>query len=249
MVPSLTETICRLGKRDHVVGCTQFCVRPPDLHRTAVLVGGTKDPNLSTVADLSPDLIVVNSEENRPEDIHRCRSITQVLETFPKSPRDVPNMLRSLGEMIAAKDAAEVMVRNIEEQINFLDLRRPGKGASFAYFVWKNPYMVASKDTYISRCLELAGFRNVVEESVRYPSVDLASLKSLAPDMLLLGSEPFPFRQRDVADIASEFASPQRIMRIDGQLMSWYGSITAELLQQLMIWPNCEQRFLREFQS
>ncbi len=50
LVPSLTHALATAGLTAKIVGCTQFCVEPPGLHRSAVLVGGTKDPNLEAIA-------------------------------------------------------------------------------------------------------------------------------------------------------------------------------------------------------
>jgi ABC-type Fe3+-hydroxamate transport system substrate-binding protein len=212
-----------------------------------VLVGGTKDPDLSVIADLSPDLIIVNTEENRADDIARCRSIAEVVETFPTSPKDVPDMLRTIGRAIDAFTQADERAAVIEEQIQHLEKVCPGSNVSFAYFIWKQPYMVASTDTYISRSLELAGFHNVIKQHVRYPSIELGVMRDLHPEVIFLSSEPYPFRQRDVGEILSAYPSVKRLMRIDGRLMSWYGTTTLELLQQLASWPNCGRGFVRDF--
>ena len=46
------------------IGVTRFCEQP-DL----LAVGGTKDPDVERIVGLRPDLVVVNDEENRIEDV------------------------------------------------------------------------------------------------------------------------------------------------------------------------------------
>ena len=61
LVPSVTETLLAWGIEP--VACTRFCEQPDLPH-----VGGTKDPDVAAIADLAPDLVVVDEEENRRED-------------------------------------------------------------------------------------------------------------------------------------------------------------------------------------
>ena len=68
LVPSTTETLFALGVGHHVVGRTAFCVLPREA-LTVPEVGGTKTPNIERIAALQPDLILVNAEENRAEDV------------------------------------------------------------------------------------------------------------------------------------------------------------------------------------
>ena len=65
LVPCLTELLCELGLKDSIVGCTNYCVRPLGLHKTAKLIGGTKDPDIDLIRSLEPTHLVVNREENR----------------------------------------------------------------------------------------------------------------------------------------------------------------------------------------
>jgi ABC-type Fe3+-hydroxamate transport system substrate-binding protein len=61
LVPSGTETLLRLGAP--VLACTRFCEQPGIPH-----VGGTKNPDVGAIIALEPDLVVMDSEENRRED-------------------------------------------------------------------------------------------------------------------------------------------------------------------------------------
>ena len=81
--------------------------------------------------------------------------------------------------------------------------------------------MVAGPDTYISRLLEYWGFQNLVLDSERYPVIDLGEISKLSPDFLMLSTEPFPFRKRDLPDF--EGLGIKRILKVDGRMMSWHG--------------------------
>lgn len=82
--------------------------------------------------------------------------------------------------------------------------------------------MAAGNDTFIHHMLMQAGWNNLIE-SPRYPEVSIQELKRLKPDVLLLSSEPYPFKAKDVAEL-SQILPQTRVMLVDGELFSWYGS-------------------------
>jgi iron complex transport system substrate-binding protein len=240
LVPSLSETICALGGQQQIVGCTSFCVRPANLHRTAALVGGTKDPNIEQIRKLGADLVLVNEEENRIEDVRQIELFSKVHNTFPRSPRDVPSMLKKLGAVVKLERAADITADKIQRQIDEIDLL-PKIEQSFAYLIWKEPLMVVSSDTYISKVLEMRGLRNVYEtSSIRYPVSNFENLQSLNPDIVFLSTEPYSFRRRDAIFLRKACPDLNRIYKIDGQLFSWYGTYTSQCLNDLRIWRTEE---------
>jgi iron complex transport system substrate-binding protein len=234
LVPSITKTLCDLGLKNQIVGITNFCIDPADLHRTAVRVGGTKDPDLHRISELSPTHIILNEEENRAVDIASLRAEFNTLVTFPKTPRDVPIMVRQIGAYLGVEDKAQSMASDIQNKIErVIELRcwQELLGKRFLYLIWRDPWMAAGKDTYISNFLELTGLENVLNSSERYPVVDLKNSEYLNPDVILLSSEPWPFRKRDAEHIR-EILGPShpKLWWIDGKALSWYGSTTDEAL-------------------
>jgi iron complex transport system substrate-binding protein len=238
LVPSLTKTICDFGLQSKIVGCTNFCVDPSNLHRTSKRVGGTKDPNLEMIFELAPTHVIVNDEENRPCDIEALLSRCHVLSTFPKSPLDVPTLLRNMGNFLGCPDISEQRAVALEGALSLLETNSGSfgtRGERFAYLIWRDPWMAVSTDTYISRFMEILGFRNVVETSARYPVVEPADIIALGVDLIFMSSEPWPFRKRDAAawrDIVGNSAS--KIRWIDGQAMSWYGTSTFEAIEKIL---------------
>src|SRR6186713_2406059 len=69
LVPSQTELLYDLGLTDEVVGQTLFCIHPPEMHAFKPRIGGTKKLNFTRIAELEPDLIIANKEENEQAQI------------------------------------------------------------------------------------------------------------------------------------------------------------------------------------
>lgn len=231
LVPSLTHLLTDLGLKNHIAGCTKFCVQPPDLHRGAALCGGTKDPDIAKIRALRPSHILVNEEENKPEHIEELAAIAPVLNTFPKSPADVPGLIDDVCVFLGIRDDRHLAAQCRSLITETKDLAGPRTPRTFVYFIWKNPWMVVGRDTYISRFLELLGWKNLVDADDRYPSVELP-LPGERPDVLLLSTEPWPFRKRDLKDLASAWPGHPPVLKADGMLCSWYGSMLIPALDE-----------------
>jgi ABC-type Fe3+-hydroxamate transport system substrate-binding protein len=92
-----------------------------------------------------------------------------------------------------------------------------------AYFIWQEPWMVAGRDTFINSLLKLNGWENVFENNEsRYPEIKLEELKRLQPDLILLSSEPYPFKEKHAEKLRQ--ICNARVELVDGEYFSWYGS-------------------------
>lgn len=222
LVPSQTELLYDLGLWEKVVGITRFCVHPWPLVKEKEKVGGTKDLQLDKILSLQPDLVIGNKEENTQEDI-------EALEThFPVWMSDVNDltsaleMIRVIAQMCAVESEGQKMVEAIERQFAKLAPRTENPRTA-AYFMWKNPYMLAAEETFIHAMLEVCGLENCLKGKSRYPEVDLTELLELQPNFLFLSSEPYPFKERDRVELQKRFPN-SKVHLVDGELFSWYGS-------------------------
>ena len=82
--------------------------------------------------------------------------------------------------------------------------------------------MAAGRQTFINYMLEYLGFENVVRDA-RYPEVDLNEDWYENVDVILLSSEPYPFKTKHIEELAPKFPNTQ-ILLVDGEMFSWYGS-------------------------
>ena len=63
----------------------------------------------------------------------------------------------------------------------------------------------------------------------RYPEVTLEQARERRPDVVLAPSEPYPFKQRHVAQL--EAVAPVRL--VDGQDLFWWGARTPAAIDRL----------------
>ncbi len=225
LVPSQTELLHYLGLEEETIGITKFCLHPNDWFRNKTRVGGTKTVDIERVMALKPDLIIANKEENQKE---------QILELAEKCPlwlsdivtlEDAYEMIISVGELTETKEKAEELVEKLK--IDFSKITNTNselvQRKKTAYFIWQKPYMVAGNGTFINEIIKIGGFENVFGNQERYPEVSEEELIKLSPELILLSSEPFPFRDKHIKKF-KELCPKATVRLVDGELFSWYGS-------------------------
>lgn len=219
LVPSQTELLHHLGLDAEVVGITKFCVHPEAWFRSKTRVGGTKNVNIGKVRELNPTLIIANREENVQAQVEQ---LALEFETYVSNVCDLASafdMIRTIGQLTQKVDAALNLVHTIDKGFGQLE---PKTKLRAVYAIWNNPLMVAGCDTFIHDMMAHAGFENCMTEP-RYPQIDLEKLCKLSPDVVLLSSEPFPFKAKHVK--AFQRVLPKsKVVLVDGELFSWYGS-------------------------
>lgn len=224
LVPSQTELLADLGLEAEVVGITKFCVHPANWFQQKKRVGGTKTVSPDKVAALAPDLIIGNKEENEQTQIEALAARYPVWMSDIRNLKDALDMIGGVGELTGKPEAAKDLVHRIEQDFDALHMPAAGLNPlKIAYLIWRKPYMVAAGDTFIDEMLRVAGFHNVFGHLNRYPEISLEELAARQPEAIFLSSEPFPFAEKHFGPVR-EVCPAARIMIVDGEMFSWYGS-------------------------
>jgi ABC-type Fe3+-hydroxamate transport system substrate-binding protein len=235
LVPSLTEVVCALGAASRLVGVTRYCTDPADVVSRLPRVGGTKNPDLARIVALRPDLVLVNTEENRKEDFDRLAAAG--LRTFVSFPRTVAQAADSV-ERIAAALGADDEGRALATEIRAARREAVARRRPRRVFcpIWRNPWMSFNHDTYAHDVLLCAGAENVCGEAgERYPNVDIEEVIAAGPEVILLPDEPYRFTERHRQELPALSDSPAwraaPVHLVDGKALSWYGPRTAAALR------------------
>lgn len=229
LVPSQTELLYDLGLDDRVIGITKFCVHPPHWIKQKVIVGGTKKLNHKIIAAHNPDLIIGNKEENTKEDI------LQLEKQFPVWMSDIYTLQDALHMIIELSKITDTVLEGerIKQSIidEFEQLRSlPIAPKRVAYFIWKDPMMVAASNTFIDHMLQTIGCINVFSKNEfpafaaeRYPQIKEQDLMEAHPHEIWLSSEPFPFKAKHESFFKA-LCPHAEVKIVDGEMFSWYGS-------------------------
>ena len=168
---------------------------------------------------LKPDLIIGNKEENYIE------GIDELAKHYPVWMSDITgldvafDMILAIGNLVDERAKSISIVEKIKEGFASLPYK---SRKSALYLIWKGPYMAAGRETFIDEMMDFAGFENVLSEA-RYPELTLEAIQELNPEAILLSSEPYPFKQKHIAEIKAILPKCD-IQLVDGEMFSWYGS-------------------------
>jgi ABC-type Fe3+-hydroxamate transport system substrate-binding protein len=225
LVPSVTETLVAWDMAP--IACTRFCEQPGIAH-----VGGTKDPAVDDIVALAPDVVVMCEEENRREDAAALNAAGVATAALAiDSLADVAPALRALAAVVGVAPADVAALPGTAE------VRAPdgpgapaGERARAFVPIWRRPWMSLSGGTYGSSLLAALGVTNVfADAATRYPEVTLDAARAARPDVVLAPSEPYPFRERHIEELAS--VAP--VVLVDGQDLFWWGVRTEAALDRL----------------
>lgn len=221
LVPSQTELLFDLDLDEEVVGITKFCIHPENWFRTKERVGGTKQLHLDKIKQLQPDLIVANKEENLQPQIEELEKLFPVWISNVNNLDDAFEMIESIGD-ITGKQAKAIQI-TAQIKLNFSRLKAGSAMFSTCYLIWQHPYMTVGGDTFINDMMNRAGFQNSFQNQKRYPEITIEQVKAANCRLLLLSSEPFPFRQKHLDEL-QPLLPDTKIILVDGEMFSWYGS-------------------------
>jgi ABC-type Fe3+-hydroxamate transport system substrate-binding protein len=225
LVPSLTESVAATAP-ELLVGITDWCTHPADL--TAVRIGGTKNPRLADIVALQPDVVLVNTEENRAPDISALRR--SGMAVWVTDFETVPTALEGLAAMLAMLGL---------ERPDWLTAAAEAWASPWSGFrctalvpIWRRPWMALGRDTFAGDVLARVGVDSVLANSPeRYPRFDPGDVP--AHDIVVLPDEPYRFTATDGPEA---FTAPAKL--VSGRHLTWYGPSLVEARSQLanVVW-------------
>ena len=84
--------------------------------------------------------------------------------------------------------------------------------------------MSINHSRFIHDMMQRTGLENVFAlEEIDYPEISPKKLQAANPEIILLSSEPFPFKEEHIA-VFQSLCPVAKIVLVDGEYFSWYGS-------------------------
>jgi len=222
LVPSITYLLSQFGLDEEVVGLTRFCKFPSDWKKRKTIVGGTKDFKTGRIAALQPDLILANKEENTKEAVLALENIAPVYVSDVFDLESNNQFISDVGRILNKENEANSFISGIQKKrkeykidiLSHLDA---------AYMIWQDPYMSVGGDTFIHKMMKYAGFHNIFSDLNRYPVVTIDDIKKRKPALILLSSEPYPFKEKHLLPWQNLFPETC-ILLVEGEPFTWFGA-------------------------
>ena len=183
MLPSLTESVCALGKCSALVGVDRFSNWPKSLDALPRL-GGIADANIEGIVRLKPDLVLV--EKSSPL-IARLQSLGLSVAAFDvQSMADVQRTLRQLDVVLGSTESGAVWDRI---QLDIARANRalsPSQKAARVYFEVNAAPFAAGKTSFIGELLDRLGMQNIASEKMgAFPKINPEFVVQSKPDLIM----------------------------------------------------------------
>jgi ABC-type Fe3+-hydroxamate transport system substrate-binding protein len=205
-----------------LVGVTHFC-KLPNQNTQAVRLGGPKKIKTEELKRLGPDVVLAVKEENSRDQVETFAQWFKVVVFDIISVKDALSMIYTLALLLDNVKTGDHFISLFHEEIQSLPVKKREKSV---YLVWKDPWMAAGLETFISSMMEIAGFENMIPG--RYPTIDIELIEKA--ENILLSTEPFPFTEEHVRFFKTLFAQ-KNVFLVDGEMFSWYGTKMIEAVK------------------
>lgn len=114
--PALAELVCAVGAEPNLVGVSSYCVYPPSL-RQLPQIGGAIDPNLEAIDSLAPDLVLLQTKDERLEELAARRTL-QLVHFRIETVADVRSAARTVGDLVGKPDGVAAVVARLDAALD-----------------------------------------------------------------------------------------------------------------------------------
>lgn len=185
LLPSLSETVCELGRCQHIVGVDRYSNFPAPLQRLPQ-VGGGLDPNIELIVALKPDVVLMATSSRAGDRLEALGLKVVALE--PKSHKDVQRVMFKLGQLLEVPDTARIW-RAIDAGVSAAAQSLPAsvRGVKVYFEVNPGPYG-ASESSFIGETLARLGVQNIVPARLGpFPKLNPEYIVRANPDLIMIG--------------------------------------------------------------
>ena len=184
LLPSLTESVCALGRCAQLVGVDRYSNYPQSVAQLPQLGGGL-DPNLEAIVALRPDVVLVAGASRVAERLLALGLPVMALE--PRNYADVQRILTQLGQLLAV-DTAPAVWRAIDAGVSAAaQSLPPAVRQTRVYFeVNSGPYG-AGESSFIGETLTRLGVKNILPAAMGpFPKLNPETVVRANPDVIMV---------------------------------------------------------------
>ena len=184
LLPSLTESICALGKCSNLVGIDRFSNWPLST-QTLPKLGGISDSNLEGIVQLKPDLVLV--DRSSPI-IPRLEGLNIPVMAFDiKTMADEERALQKMGFALGSNEADRVW-KQIQAEITRAHKQLDGSQKNMkVYFEVNSAPYAAGRTSFIGELLGKLELNNIIPASLgAFPKMNPEFIVQAKPDIIML---------------------------------------------------------------
>ena len=184
LLPSLTESVCALGKCGALVGVDRFSNWPKAIQELPKL-GGVGDINIERIVQLKPDVVLLERASPVIARLNELGIKTVALDV--KSMGDEKRALQKLDAMLSTSEGARVW-NQIEKEIMRANKQLSAKDENIRVYFEVNPAPFAAGSTsFIGEILTQLNVVNIIPKALGpFPKINPEFVVQAKPDVILL---------------------------------------------------------------
>lgn len=190
LLPSLTETVCALGRCPLLVGVDSDSAWPLSI-RSLPRLGQGLDPNVEAVVALKPDVVLMARSSLY---VQRLESLgIKVVAIEPKSHADIQRQLLRVAQVVGEPSWKAVAVWDeVDRQLAAAaqSVNAGARGARVYFEVDQTPY-AAAPTSFIGETLARLGVRNIIPSNLGpFPKINPEFVVRADPDVIIAARTP-----------------------------------------------------------
>lgn len=185
LLPSLTETVCALGRCQRLVGVDRYSNHPTSV-RTLPKVGGGIDPDIEAIVALRPDLVLAATSSRGVERLEAFG--LKVLALEPRNSAGAQRVMATLGTVLEVPDADRIW-RGIDADVSAVAQSLPRRDRPLrVYFEVSTGGYAAGPSSFIGELMTRLGVHNIVTaDQGPFPRINPEYVVRADPDLILIG--------------------------------------------------------------
>jgi iron complex transport system substrate-binding protein len=191
MLPSLTETVCELGRCDALVGVDSFSNWPEQV-RALPHLGGLEDASIERIVALAPDIVFMSAGARA---VGRLEALgMKVFAMEPKTVADVHRVFTTVGRLLSREREAAAARDRLERGIELAARSLPAsqRNRTVYFEVDSGPY-AASEASHIGELLSRLGAVNIVPARLgSVPKLNPEFVVRADPEIIILSNRDAP---------------------------------------------------------
>ena len=187
LLPSLTETVCALGRCAALVAVDRYSNYPPQVQALPKLGGGL-DPNIEAIVAAKPDLVLLAPSAQLSQRLQALGLKTLALE--PQTQAQAKFAYLQIGQTLGVQDSPAQWAK-LEAQVATAagKLSKNALGKRVYFEVDDAPY-AASESSFIGELLTQLRLRNIVAGKLgTFPKLNPEFIVRAQPDVIMLSAE------------------------------------------------------------
>jgi iron complex transport system substrate-binding protein len=187
LLPSLTETVCVLGRCERLVGVDRYSNWPASV-RSVPVVGGGLDPSIERIVALKPDLVLAAGSTRGAERLEALG--LKVLRLEPRNHADAQRVFMAVGQALhlPAGDVQRAWQRIEAEVKTEVGGLSPAARSMRVYVEVSPTPHGASESSFIGETLQRMGVGNILPGRLGpFPQVNPEFVVLAQPDVILVG--------------------------------------------------------------